>query len=260
MPTKKAARRTGIRAARRRAAHKLIRDRKIYRILRWQRYLSIRRHHLLRATIEPLSVYAGISGHVREKDLTLFPLTKQRDGTPMPPWTELSPWLKAQVLVMTLTEWGLQTFSIHLHPDLEASWLAVGRDPRVEIRDRFRKELEKTLGKKREYFFVVEGWSPHSKRQVGLHIHGGIFIAEQGDGDLGVDAAARACGHGIQGYRKIARAVHQKVYWKDGPKYIDYLLKSVRRPDHRLQRGRLHISREATGAGREMWGLMTEPR
>lgn len=175
----------------------------------------------------------------------------------MPRWEDLTDWLKAQLVVMSLHEWGLQTFTIHLHPSLEEQWTASGADPRIEIRNRMRREFQRLLGPKREYFFVIEGWSKLSKSEVRLHIHGGAFIQNPGEEAPILEAAARSCGQGVRGKPIQSRAVHEKVYHREGDRYINYLFKSVRRKDARLSRKRIHLSREAVGAGREMWKLVT---
>lgn len=245
---------------RRRLARKLKRDRRIYRNLRQRWAVSLMLHNNYREKREPLSVYGGKLGRQFGAHISRFPVTKQENGRPMPKWEDLSAWLKSQVLVMCLHEWGLQTFTIHLHSDLEAKWLAAGKNPRVEIRNRLKREMDKAIGPRGEYFFIVEGWSKKDKKEVKLHIHGGGFIREDGDGPKIVEAASRACGQGVRGKPREARSVHEKVYWKEGQRYVDYIFKSVRRKDQRLGRRRLHMSREAVGAGREMWKLMTEPR
>ena len=108
----------------------------------------------------------------------------------MPAWEGLTPWLKAQLLVMALHQWGLQTFTIHLHSELEADWIANGKDPFNEIRIRMRKEMCNLLGAKAEYFFVIEGLSKQDKNEVRLHSHGGGFIRNHGDGEKIINAAA----------------------------------------------------------------------
>lgn len=253
------ARKSGIRDKRRKAAQALVRDRKIYRLLRVKKVQSLHKHDLFKRQPEGLSVYTGeLTNHTGPR-LTTFPLTTI-EGLPVPAWEKLSPWLKTQVLVVALSAWGMQTFTIHIHPDLEHQWVTAGIDPAAMVRDRIRREITKALGPRQEYFFVMEGWSKLTKAATRLHIHGGFFIREPGTEATAIDAIARACGHGLRGYRKVPRAVHQARYWREGARYIDYLFKSVRRPDQRIAGRRLRLSREATGAAREMWALLTEPR
>lgn len=253
-------RKSGPLANRRRLARQLLRDRRIYRKLRHAVLWSKHWHDLYREPVEALSVYAGVPGHRHPRKLTAFPVTTQDNGHKMPGWDDLSAWLKCQVLVMALEQWHLQTFTVHLHKDLARHCADSRKDPREVIRDRMRKRLKAALGRSPEFFFVVEGWSKARKVQVKLHIHGAVFMDGPSEEAKVMDAIAKACGQGLRGVKRERRSVHGKLYWRDGPRYVDYLFKSVKRPDDRLSRRRSHMSREAVGAAREMWGLMTEPR
>lgn len=178
----------------------------------------------------------------------------------MPKWEDLTPWLKTRLLTMALNQWGMQTFNIVVTKELEDGWVRSGSDPRDELRERVRKHLGRVLDRRSEHFFVIEGWSKMAKAPTRLHIHGGAFIADHAEGDKIVDAVAKACGQTVRGRKHDARSIHGKIYWRDSPAYVNYLFKSVRRPDQRLGRQRLYMSREATGAAREFWGLLIEPR
>ncbi|NBW74695.1 MAG: hypothetical protein EBR34_02735 [Sphingomonadaceae bacterium] len=178
----------------------------------------------------------------------------------MPAWNDLSTWLKTQLLVMALDQWQLQTFTVHLHGGLVAKSTIEGRDLRSVVRDRIRKKLSKALGRKAEFFFVVEGWSKRTKTKTQLHIHGGAFMLEAQEGPIILSAVGKACGQGLRGSKPEARSIHGKVYWRDGETYVNYIFKSVKRPDDRLERRRNHMSREAVGAAREFWLLLTAPR
>lgn len=178
----------------------------------------------------------------------------------MPKWEDLTPWLKTRLLVMACNQWSLQTFNIVVTADLEAGWLQAGEDPRRELRERVRKHLGRVIDRRSEHFFIIEGWSKRDKAPTRLHIHGGAFIDNPAEGAEVVDAVAKACGQTVGGRKPDPRSVHGKIYWRDSPAYVNYLFKSVRRKDQRLDRQRLYMSREATGAAREFWGLLTEPR
>ena len=101
----------------------------------------------------------------------------------MPEWDDLSKWLQLQITVIAFFNWELETFSIHLHPKLEAAWVSEGRDLRKEIRDNMRREFNRLLGRRAEYYFVIEGWSKWTKSQTVIHIHGGAVILEDGDAE-----------------------------------------------------------------------------
>jgi hypothetical protein len=161
---------------------------------------------------------------------------------------------------MACNQWHLQTFNILVTADLEAEWAKRSKDPRRELRERVRKHLGRVVDRRSEHFFVVEGWSKRDKAPTRLHIHGAAFLDNPAEGKGVLDAVAKACGQTIRGRKPDPRSVNGKLYWRDSPAYVNYLFKSVRRPDERLDRQRLYMSREATGAGREFWALLTEPR
>lgn len=213
----------------------------------------------MQADIEPLSVYLGIPEHPQNRYLKRFPVTKQQNGRPMPHWNDLSAWLKMQLAVMLLNEWQLQTFNIHIHPDLEDQWIRDGRDPRKMMRDRLRRELDRRVRPRLEHFFVIEGWSKLQKAPTLLHIHGAaaIYPGEPRDARKIMIAAARAAGHGLRGYSRQRRAVNGRIFTREGPAYINYLFKSVRRKDARLSDRRFTMSQSATDGARELWNTIT---
>ena len=173
----------------------------------------------------------------------------------MPQWSDLSAWLKMQLTVMLLHEWEFQTFNIHIHRDLERKWVSEGCDVRVVMRDRLRREFDKHVRPGLEHFFVIEGWSKRDKAPTLLHIHGGAAIYPDYPSDAGkiMEAAARAAGHGLKGYSRQARARNGRKFTRDGPRYINYLFKSVRRKDDRLNDRRVTMSRSVIRATRDFW-------
>jgi hypothetical protein len=207
---------------------------------------------------EPLTVWMGIDNHPRNDLITLFPIKNQPNGKRMPKWNDLSSWMQLQMIVWAMNEWKFQTFNINIHPDLENQWLQESRDVRIMMRDRLRRELDKAVKPQLETFFVVEGWSTDRKAQTGLHIHGGAAIYEPGDGQKIVKAAGRAAGQGLKGYTRVSRSVHGQIYTTEGPAYINYLMKSVKRQDQRLPERRVYRSHSVTGAGKSFWDAITD--
>lgn len=254
----KSRRKSGNLPPRQRNARKLRRDVEIYRKLRRLKALGISWHNNMRVPIEPLSVYMGVEGMKPSlnKWLAPFPKRTQDNGRPMPHWNDLTLWLKVQLAVMLMDEWSFQTFNIHIHPKLEAKLVAEGKDVRAEIRDRLRKELA-VIRPGLEHFFVIEGWSKFTKAPTILHIHGGALIDEPGDGERIKDAAMRASGQGIRGHPVTPRARHGAVFTKAGPRYVNYLFKSVRKQDDRLEKRRLTMSRSIVDATRDFWHEIT---
>ncbi|WP_093314413.1 hypothetical protein [Sphingomonas jatrophae] len=176
----------------------------------------------------------------------------------MPHWDDLSQWMKAQLAVFTLEIWSFQTFTMHVHPDLERRWVAEGKDPRVMMRDRLRREFDRHVRPRLDWFFVIEGWSTRTRDATILHIHGGAATFEAGDEEKVMLAAARAAGHGLKGYSTVPRAIHGRKFRKLQAAYIDYLFKFTRRSDPRLREKRFTMSRTMTGGARAFWGLVTE--
>lgn len=246
---------SGIRKRASQEARREARDRKILRKLRVAANQSVSLHGIFREAREPLSVYVGKLGHARGSSMTRFPVTTQVDGKRMPRWEDLSRWMKVQMAVMVMHEWSFQTFNIHIHPDLEARWVRAGQDPRVMMRDRARRELDKHVRPNLDWFFVIEGWSPRRGQTV-LHLHGGAASYEAGDDRKIMHAVARAAGHGLKGYRDAPRAVHGRRFERHTAGYVDYLFKATRRPDPRLTERRLTMSREMTGGARAFWELV----
>jgi hypothetical protein len=253
-----ARRKSGTLPPRRRNARKLRRDVEIYRILRRLRARGVGWHGNLQVPIEPLSVYMGISGPKAKFNSVLapFPKREQENGRAMPHWDDLTLWLKVQLAIMLMDEWTFQTFSIHIHPDMEAKWTTERRDVRAQVRDRLRKELA-TIRPGLEHFFVVEGWSKLTKAPTRLHIHGGALIDPGEDGERIIDAAMRAAGQGQRGRPTTLRARHGAVFTKAGPRYANYLLKSVRKKDDRLTEKRFTMSRSIVDATRDFWHEIT---
>jgi hypothetical protein len=213
-------------------------------------------HKFLREPREPLSVYLGKLGHRHEAALTRFPIANQDDGRPMPKWADLSLWMKVQLSVMVMHEWSFQTFNIHIHRDLQARWAALDRDPRVMMRDRVRRELDRHVRPNLDWFFVIEGWSPRHGETI-LHIHGGAASYEPGDDEKIMSAVSRAAGHGLRGYARAARAIHGRPFTRHTANYVDYLFKATRRQDDRLSEKRVTMSRTMTGGARAFWELVT---
>lgn len=250
-------RKSGIRVARAREAKREARDRKIYRILRRGRLTSEMFHRLYGEPMEPLSVYGGKPDTAPTKRLTLFPIDRQGNGRPMPHWNDLSAWMKVQLAIMAMNNWKVQTFNIHIHPELEQGWAAVDKDPRVMIRDRIRREFDKQVRPRLDWFFVIEGWSAKSRSQTILHVHGAAANFEDGDEQKIMDAVGRAAGHGINGHVVMPRAIHGRLFQRERAGYATYLLKAARRHDDRLSRRRLTMSRSLVGGAREFWEMIT---
>jgi hypothetical protein len=245
-----------IAAWRRREAKRLRRDRKIDAFLRMQVSVAETMHRAAGERIEWLTVYTGKPQQGTAKPLSPFPVTKQANGKRMPRWEDLSQWMKVQVIPMVIKDEFL-TFNIRIHPDLERQWVTEGRNIRSVMRDRLRGELDVAVGKGREFFFVIQGWSKKTRSPTYLHIHGGAALRDHGD-DVGIElAAGRAAGHGLKGYSKVDRAVHSEPFKVEQAAYANYLFKAARKPDDRLLERRLTMSNSLTALARSFWETIT---
>lgn len=257
------AQKIGNRSYRHREAKRLARDRKIYRLLRECVRFSEKLHALAGETIEPLSVYVGKEGYQpsygQPPALTPFPMTKQENGKPIPRWEDLSQWLKIQVVTMAYFG-DFLTFNIRIHPDLEERWAPGGvarDDVRAKMVERVRKEFDTAVGRGREWFFVVEGWSKDKRASTYLHIHGGVAIHQPGDDELLEAAVARAAGYDVNRQGGNGRAVHSARFAIEQAAYATYLLKAAKKPDPRLTDRRIAMSSAITSTSRAFWEMIT---
>lgn len=249
-------RKSGTRESRGREAARLRRDRKIYRFLRLMTVYSESLHRLAGVPADTVSVYLGKPEIPGIPKLTPFPITQQENGRAMPRWEDLSQWMKVQVVGMAYRG-NFLTFNIRIHPDLEQKWGQLERDPLKEMRDRLRKELDRSVGRGREFFFVIEGWSAATNSPTYLHVHGGAAIYDPGDEAKIRIAAARAAGNGLKGYKPIARAVHTAIFRVEQAAWANYLFKAARRMDARLSYKRLVMSQSLTAHCRLVWETIT---
>ncbi|MEM8919677.1 MAG: hypothetical protein AAGE37_12545 [Pseudomonadota bacterium] len=118
-------------------------------------------------------------------------------------------------------------------------------------------------GEQREWFFVVEAFSAGdrfrgSKRgPIDPHIHGAILLKNGDDQGALSTAIHKAAGQGIRARGVTHKALRTNLFYKDGPNYINYLLKFINIKDDRLADRRLAVSRLASQNGKEFWNLIT---
>lgn len=214
-------------------------------------------HQVHGVPIEPLSVFYGKEGAPEDWNLTPFPLPTQENGLPMPQWSDLSHWMKVGLAVMVGNEYDLLTFNIHLHPDLDGKWAPDA--VRLKLAERVRKELDKAVGKGREWFFVLESISKVTGMPTVLHLHGAVAAYDVKEEQTLRDALARAAGHNVGGRDQPRRAVHNKWFHTLSPAYPNYLFKFAKRFDARIEERRLAMSRSMTAAARDLWIDITRP-
>lgn len=71
---------------------------------------------------------------------TGFPL-RNNNRRLLPPWRDLSPWMKLQVATLVLAEGSFIQFTVHLHDDRREELEAQGADLRKYILDRVTRRL-----------------------------------------------------------------------------------------------------------------------
>lgn len=243
---------------REREAKRLLRDRKIYAKLRLLAAEGEQRHAQFDEPIEPLSVYYGKHSRPASWELSPFPMGKQANGKPMPQWEDLSQWMKVNVSVIVGFEWELLTFNINLHPELETELTRQGH-VRTKLSERVRKHVGRTVGPRREYYFVLEGHEKLTGAQTHLHMHGAIAVRAGDNVKALMDALARAAGHDIGKRKRIPRAVHSQWFTVIQAAYANYLFKFAKRPDPRLDERRLVMSQEMTQAAKMFWNDIARP-
>lgn len=245
-------RKSGQKRKRAREARRLVRDRKIFAVLRLSIAEAKRRHAQFDEEIEPLSVFYGKPDKPGSWELTPLPLGKQVNGRQMPQWDDLSQWMKVALATMVCHEWELLTFNVNLHPALERDLVSQG-SVRSRLAARVRKHLARSIGRGREYFFVLEGHEKDTGNQTHLHLHGAIVANGKPDRMTIKKALGKAAGHNIRGSKAIPRAVHSKWFEMMRVAYPNYLFKFTLRFDPRLEVRRLVMSDAMTQAARMFW-------
>ena len=148
------------------------------RIRRDARILGILRDAVLRTVLNPAlrsAVKANPALYSRY-DTSAFPLGKT-NGSKVPAWRFLTPWMKVQVASLALAERGCRPFKIHLHDDIREKLEAEGKDQRAYLRDRIGRQLRVIYGSGNIplFYFVVEDLDK-DKGPTRPHAHGAIEI------------------------------------------------------------------------------------
>lgn len=162
------------------------------RVQRDARILRILRDAVLRTVTNPVLRAAVKSNPTLYSrfDTSAFPLRKA-NGPKLPAWRYLSFWMKVQVASLALAERGYRPFKVHLHDDLREGLEADGKDQRVYLRDRIRRQLRVIYGSGNipMFYFVIEDLDK-DKGPTRPHAHGAIEIRPL-TLDLVFDAKAR---------------------------------------------------------------------
>lgn len=251
-------RKTGHRKRRSREAKRLVRDRRIFAKLRVLAAEGECRHERFDEPIEPLSVYYGKEDRPASWELSPFPMGKQDNGKPMPQWEDLSQWMKVNMGTIVCFEWDLLTFNINLHPELEAKLVERG-NVRLELMERVRSHVRRSLGENREYFFVIEGHQKRTAARTHLHMHGAIASYDEEEREALKVALGKAAGQGLRESKPVPRSIHSRWFTVVQAAYSNYLFKFARRDDPRLDHRRLVMSQPMTQAATMFWNDIARP-
>jgi len=188
-----------------------------------------------------------------------FRVTHQYDGKRMPPWRDLTPWMKVQLLTMLLNdrEEGFLTFTINVPDYYENKWIDKGQNPSAMMRDRISKELTKHVGKNLKFFFVMEGHNKTEKTRTFLHLQGGVIIPKSSDLPAIKQALRRAAGYDLRSPKAKERGAAFKTYYHQGIALTDYIFKMFDLIDDRLAGNKVVISNSGTQAARKLWNDIT---
>lgn len=224
---------------------------------------------------------------------TPFPL-KQRSGRPVPPWRQLSPWMKIQIASLCIFEQGGCTFRAHLHEDVEPMARASrSTSLREYFRDRISRCARDEFGVAPFFWFVIEDRSQSGLSVTRPHVHGEVQILPHPglptlrNGLLtmkyrrivakdGIDAANLEHGRVITrevllkatGNSKGANSVvgdrdQRRNLWMrkplfnfGNPAWVSYAFKNARHESVSLGESRLVMSRELNKEAQRLWNLI----
>ncbi len=103
-----------------------------------------------------------------------FPVTEP-NGTRLPSWRTLTPWMKVQLAALVLNERGYLVFKAHPYDDLRVELLAAGKDLRDELRNDLMRHLKRRFGSAPWFFFVMEDRTTAGD-PTRPHVHGSIEL------------------------------------------------------------------------------------
>ncbi len=226
---------------------------------------------------------------------TVFPLT-QRNGRPVPPWRQLSPWMKMQIASLCLIEKGHVSFRVHLHEEVEARIDTSDPDAlRRYFRDRIARCARKEFGVVPFFWFVIENRTKSGTSTTRPHIHGEIQIVAHANlpttkhgsvlmkyrriiAENGIEVAERIYGrertrqvlldatgnsessNAVVGERNQRRNLWMRTpYFNFGnPDWVSYAFKNTRHASRRIGHRRLAISLELNREAQRLWRLIRE--
>lgn len=104
-----------------------------------------------------------------------FPL-RAKNNRKLPPWRQLSPWMKIQIGTMVLAEHHYMNFTIHLHDDRRMALMAKGECLKTYLRDGITRGLRSAFGDDRPRFLFVMEDMDADGQTTRPHAHGSIAV------------------------------------------------------------------------------------
>jgi hypothetical protein len=188
----------------------------------------------------------------------------------LPKWQDIGEFMKCHLLFQVAVAAGGFSFTARVRPDLEAKWLAEGRNPMDRISRETRKALNEVGLKDIEYCYVVETRTRRGSGSAPMHLHG-FFLAQdplvatkfkvamecaiavhpEGRAAAGIPAKS---GPEVE-VERVYDIVDNSQYGRG--RWATYMAKNATRWDARFRR-RLFMSRSGTQTAREFWLLLRE--
>lgn len=214
-----------------------------------------------RLPIDPLTVWTDFD---QARDYTNL------GSEHLPPWKQLSEFLKMHVLFQAVLTFGGYAFTARVRPDLQARWTANGVNPMQRINRLLKRELDGLGLHSLAHCYVLEGRTRSGKSKTGLHLHGFMLCDDRTAVKYKVALErAFACHPKGRAAAGIPRGSGREVVIERaydirdpddarGGVWVSYMAKNATKPDLRMSGKRTYMSREATGLARDFWALIRE--
>jgi hypothetical protein len=187
----------------------------------------------------------------------------------LPKWTGISDYLKIHIFNIACQIFGGYSFTAVVSPVTQDRWLAKGMDPSLRISKRIANEITLKHLSGHPFVYVVEGKTRSGRVSTNLHIHGILQTDNQHVATAFKVMLEKAIGPGKlskeeAGYKpKSGDPIKLERLYDAGSaakgtagRWASYIAKNATRPDKRLGRKRVTMSKEARALAREFWGFM----
>lgn len=223
---------------------------------------------------------------------TAFPIHGD-NGSQVPSWRQLSPWMKTQIASLCIMERRMAVFRVHLHDEVAERIKDADRSKLIAyFRDRITRCLRDAYGEVPFFWFVIEDKTASGDSSNRPHIHGeieirraplpilahglvpmasrriiqahGIEEAELVHGrEVTRNAISRATGNEPSSKRYVHGRDQRRNMWVRKPyrlisnqDHISYAFKNAKRVSRRLSEQRLVTTRELSREAQRLWQLI----